>query len=50
VREELKALTLHRLARAREASAEGEQLLAAGHVMGATNGRKSPRGSIGDEE
>ncbi|MGH7390118.1 MAG: HEPN domain-containing protein [Candidatus Rokuibacteriota bacterium] len=37
MRAEVKALALHRLARARQAFAEGEQLLATGGVMGATN-------------
>ena len=37
VREELKALALHRLERAREAFAEGDQLLTAGSARGAVN-------------
>lgn len=37
MREELKALALHRLERAREAFAEGDQLLTAGSARGAVN-------------
>jgi len=37
VKEEIRVLALHRLARAREAFAEGEQLLMTGALTGATN-------------
>ncbi len=37
MKSELEKLARHRLSRAREAFAEGEQLLAAGGLMGAVN-------------